>query len=83
MCVVLCLCPPNKPTNGDATKSDHGHLALAWDHMMLLHHVLVLWAPLTYPWSERTKPLGGRAAAAQLVVACFVLFCVLWSLVVF
>jgi hypothetical protein len=36
----------------------------------------VLWAPLTYPWSERTKPLGGRAAAAHLVVVCFV-FCVM------
>jgi len=37
------------------------------------HHAL--WAPLSYPWSERTKPLGGRAAAAHLVVVC-VVFCV-------
>ena len=50
------------------------HRRLAWDHGMPWYHAL--WVPLTYPWSERTKPLGGRAAAAHLVVVC-VVFCVL------
>ena len=72
-CVVLHP-KKNKPTNGGATDRDHGRLA--WDHGMRMpwHHVL--WAPLIYPWSERTKPLGGRVAVAHLVVVCFA-FCVL------
>ena len=68
-CVVLR--PPNKSTSRGPTKPEHGRLA--WDHGMPWHHVL--WAPLAYPWSERTKPLKGRAAAAHLVVVHFV-FCV-------
>ena len=66
-CVVLHP-KKNKPTNGGATDRDHGRLA--WDHGMRIPWHRVLWAPLIYPWSERTKPLGGRAAAAQLVVVC-------------
>ena len=63
--------PPNMPTNkGGAAKPDHGHLA--WDHRKPWHHAL--WAPQTYPWRGRAKPLGGRAAAAH--VGCYV-FCVL------
>ncbi len=47
------------------------------------HHVL--WAPMTYPWSERTKLLGSRVAAAHLVVVCvvfWVVVCVVFCVVV-
>jgi hypothetical protein len=33
----------------------------------------VLWAPLTYPWSERVKPLRVELWRLILVVVCFVL----------
>ncbi len=67
----VASCPPSKPTNGGAAKPDHGRLA--WDHRRLRHHVL--WVPLTYPWSDRVKPLGVEWWRLILVVVCFV-FCV-------
>jgi hypothetical protein len=40
-----------------------------------LSTVLVL--PLVYPWTERAKPLGGRAAVSHVgcCVFCVVVFC--------
>ena len=70
-CVVFC--PPNKSTNSSTTKPDHR--CLAWDHRRPRGHVL--WAPLTYPWIERAKPLEGRVMAAHFVVVCLLCFCVL------
>jgi hypothetical protein len=36
----------------------------------------VLWAPLTYPWRERAKPLGVRAVAAHAGCCVVLCFCV-------
>ena len=69
MCVVL-WCPPNKPAYGGITKPDHWRLL--WDHRRLQRHVL--WAPLTYPRSERVKP-----QQLILVVVCFVVCIVVAS----
>ena len=51
------------------------HRRLAWDHRRPWHHVL--WAPLTYPWRERAKPLEGGEMEAHFVVMCLMYFCVL------
>ena len=69
MCVVS-WCPPNKPAYGGVTKPDHWRLL--WDHRRLQCHVL--WAPLTYPRSERVKP-----QQLILVVVCFVVCIVVAS----
>ena len=69
MCVVS-WCPPNKPAYGGVTKPDHWRLL--WDHRRLQRHVL--WAPLTYPRSERVKP-----QQLILVVVCFVVCIVVAS----
>ncbi len=65
----VCVGIPNEGTGRGTAKPDHGRLA--WDHRRPQRHVLV--APLSYPWRERAKPLGGRAAASH--VGCCV-FCV-------
>ncbi len=69
----VCVGIPNKGTGCGTTKPDHGQLA--WDHRRQWHHVLV--APLSNPWRERAKPLGGRAAASHVgcCVFCVVVFC--------
>ena len=69
-CVVLH--PQNKSTNSGATKPDHG--CLAWDHRRPRRHVL--WAPLTYPWRERAKPVEGRTVAAHVGCCVFCVLCV-------
>ena len=61
--------PSNKQTNHGATKPDHG--CFVWDNRM--QRSRELGAPLTFPWRESAKLLGGRAAAAY--VGCCV-FCV-------
>ena len=68
----VCVGIPNKGTSRGAAKPDHRRLA--WDHRRPRRHVL--WAPLTYPWRERAKPLGGRAAASHVYccVFCVVVF---------
>ncbi len=58
----VCVSIPNKGTGRGTTKPDHRRLA--WDHRRPQRHVL--WAPLTYPWRERAKPLEGRVAAAHV-----------------
>ena len=65
----VCICISNKGTGSGTAKPDHGRLA--WDHRRPQRHVL--WAPLTYPWRERAKPLGARVVAAH--VGCCVLLC--------
>ncbi len=69
MCVASR--PPNKPTNGGTAKPDQGRLA--WDHMRPWCHVL--WVLLTYPWSERVKPLRVERCWIILVVVFCVLCC--------
>ncbi len=68
----VCVGIPNKGTGRGTAKPDHGRLA--WDHRRPRCHVL--WAPLTYPWRERAKPLGGRAAAAHVGCCVFCVLCV-------
>ncbi len=76
----VCAEVPNKETGRGTAKPDHGRLAWEWDHRTPQRHVL--WAPLNYPWREKTNPLEGRVAAAH--VGCCV-FCavVFWCITFF
>ena len=71
----VCVGVPNKGTGRGTAKPDHRRLA--WDHRRPRHHVL--WAPLTYPWRDRAKPLGVRAVAAHAGCCVLLCFCVLSS----
>jgi hypothetical protein len=66
----VCIGVPNEGTGRGTAKPDHR--CLSWDLRRPRRHVL--WAPLTYPWRERAKPLGVRVVVAH--VGCCV-FCVL------
>ena len=72
----VCVHIPNKGAGCGTAKPDRGRLA--WDHRRPRHHVL--WAPLTYSWRERAKPLGVRAVAAHAGCCVFLFFCFLsWT----
>ena len=79
----VCVGILNRGTGHGTTKPDHGRLA--WDHRRPRRHVL--WAPLTYPWRERAKPLEGRGWRLMMVVVvcsvlCFVC-CVVFAFVIY
>jgi len=63
---------PNKGTSSGKRNPDSVHLIRT--HGKPRCHEL--WAPLTYPWRKRAKPLEGRAVEAHFVVVVCVMFCV-------